>query len=783
MSEKILEELQKLNFKIGSVEITTFYNDKGELKKNLFYGRDWHKPKIVKEIKFKKIIKDDNDEPIIKDETHIMNGYYVITGKESNIIVLDLDDMNNEHCKELHKLCGLYGAFTVNTRKGHHFYFQYDDDFKTKLQGRDDNDNVIFDLQTNGQQIICPPSTYSTPDGNINFEYKILSQTPYEIKPMHQKIKEYLLNFKNNNTKTIKSNKSCAEKKVIQPTNTIIDSTIIQDELIIRLINGLNEKRSTQTDNWLTASYCFHNSKYDLKYFDYFSKLHYKKYNSLEVSIHYDKLKIKTDIDKQLTMATLWAWLKEDNEGLFAELKKETTPEHYKITIDKYECLSYERLYKLVEDDQQELGEDYYYTFKNSRSFQYFNHFFIWLCPQSTMYKIDDKGPLPYDTKCFPDLKVIQFVKKEDKHGNINIEKKGHCFVNMWIKSKEMRKIAKFVFNPNPEYINNKEEVNLFNGFPLDKNNDGTYDESLIKVYLDHIKRICNNEKDVYDYVLNWFAHIIQKPHVRTTVALVFYSDTEGVGKNLIFDVLNKILGKYYLKLKSTEEFTINFNSHHQNKLLGVCDEINARARSISDELKDAISRNTMVITYKGKESYVIDDYINLVLTTNNEGVLKVPRAGRRFEIIGCPEQKIDREVTKKILNIMNDDKLLMNVYNYFKNRDITEFDPRLTVMTDYKKTLIINDLPAYIKMLKFNAELYNDSSVNAKELYINSLEYARLNKMQSTYTDQKCSKDLQEFFGKYYVRVNNKRLYKFPKDFSDIVDDLVEKACNQQNK
>jgi len=758
--KKIIADLQKLGLKIGSVNITTSYNDSGELKKSLFYGHDWHQPSI----------------------NNKMNGYYVITGKESNIVVLDLDNMDNEHCQHFKTICDSVCSMIVKTRKGYHYYFQYDDDFSNKIQGRDEDGNVIFDFQSNGQQIICPPSKYINHDTKEQYEYKLVKFDNC-INPMSDEVKEYLNNFKMiPKEKPVSiSNKKVKKVKELQPINEIHD-IIYEDKIIIKLIDGLDRNRSIETANWLTASYCFNNSGYDLKYFDYFSKLHYPKYNEKDVSDHYKILKIRKDIDTRLTVATLWQWLKEDNEDIFGLLKKELNEDLYKIEIGKYEIFSLEKLNNLVNQDKTNLKDDYYYTLKFTKSFQYFNHFFVWMCPQATIYKIDDNGPLPYAIKSFPDLNVEKTIRNTDKKGNIITKKKIYNFVDLWMNSGCMTKIEKFIFNPDPLYIANKDSINLFNGFPLDKNNDGIYDITLIQDYLDHINNVCNNDKQVYEYVINWISHIFQKPHIRTTTTLVLYSDTQGVGKNLIFDVISKILGKYYLKLKSTTEFAANFNSHHQNKLLGVCDEVNARAKDLADELKDAITRNTMWITYKGKESYEIDDYNNYVLTTNNEGVLRVPQGDRRFMIIGCKEQKVSKDHVSKILKILNDDKLLLNVFNFFKNRDISNFNPKDIIMTSYKKTLILNDLPAYIRMLKFNADQYSGIERTSKQLYIESIEYAKNNKLPSTYTDQKCYKDLQIYFKDYYKRLNNQRVYDFPENFHEVVDEVIASKinCNQ---
>ena len=83
-----------------------------------------------------------------------------------------------------------------------------------------------------------------------------------------------------------------------------------------------------------------------------------------------------------------------------------------------------------------------------------------------------------------------------------------------------------------PDYI-----YNSFDCFEVESlDNNLEYDESLIKPILKHLELLTNNCKKSYEYVLNYLAHLIQKPGEISGVALVFRSEKEGVGKNLMFE-------------------------------------------------------------------------------------------------------------------------------------------------------------------------------------------------------------------------------------------------------
>ncbi|MGB0945158.1 MAG: toprim domain-containing protein, partial [Marinomonas sp.] len=64
--------------------------------------------------------------------------------------------------------------------------------------------------------------------------------------------------------------------------------------------------------------------------------------------------------------------------------------------------------------------------------------------------------------------------------------------------------------------------------------------------YLDHIKQIiCDNNEECYQYVINWLAHMIQKPEEKPGVAIIMKSG-QGTGKGVFVEPLRKIMGSHY---------------------------------------------------------------------------------------------------------------------------------------------------------------------------------------------------------------------------------------------
>ena len=88
----------------------------------------------------------------------------------------------------------------------------------------------------------------------------------------------------------------------------------------------------------------------------------------------------------------------------------------------------------------------------------------------------------------------------------------------------------------------------------LDKSTeDFVYNEERLKPFQEHVlKYFCRNNKECYDYFMNYFARKVQMPGRKNGVAIVLKSKDQGCGKGL-----NKIT------LKSHMDLILTSNNDH----------------------------------------------------------------------------------------------------------------------------------------------------------------------------------------------------------------------------
>jgi hypothetical protein len=169
----------------------------------------------------------------------------------------------------------------------------------------------------------------------------------------------------------------------------------------------------------------------------------------------------------------------------------------------------------------------------------------------------------------------------------------------------------------------------------------------------------------------------------------------------------------------------------------------------------------------------MVDDYANYVFTTNNEGAFKIEQGDRRMFMIRCNNNLLSKEFFTQYYNDYNDDKIMTRLFNYLLNLDISKFNigSDRVPETKFKRELEYESKPSYIQYLYKECEnIYNNNKVygiegvklKSNKLYEDSKEYARKNKITSTYSIRE--------FGLYLNKLNLLKIKKMDCNYYDLL-------------
>lgn len=245
-------------------------------------------------------------------------------------------------------------------------------------------------------------------------------------------------------------------------------------------------------------------------------------------------------------------------------------------------------------------------------------------------------------------------------------------FIDGWGYDEDQRTYYTYNYYPDASLCP-KNIYNLWQPFPILKTPlDPKVDTSKIYAFIETLLGECA------EYVLNWFAHIVQKPERKTEVCILLYG-AQGCGKSTIGEyLLRKIIGldKMIITSKADKMFGRFVNT--QGKLLAVLNEASGKDTfNICDILKDAITCSTTEQEKKGVDAVSVTDYTNFIFTTNNINSVKIEEGDRRFMPIEINNVlKGNVSYFKELYANLDNDYIMRKFYDELMNRDLSKFNP-----------------------------------------------------------------------------------------------------------
>lgn len=277
---------------------------------------------------------------------------------------------------------------------------------------------------------------------------------------------------------------------------------------------------------------------------------------------------------------------------------------------------------------------------------------------------------------------------------------KGKMFnpFSLWRKNPVRNVVSGITFDPSPYAPKNYH--NLFQGFRVDETQTLDIDmvsaEIEVKPLLDHIKYVwCKGNQQFYDFVLNWFSFIVQRPYKKIGVLLCVKSK-EGSGKGIVFDYMRHILGgRLYAQINSLDAITGKNNSILEGRLLINGDEV-IWGGSVKDgnAMKGIITEEEIWIEEKYRAKYKVKNTTAFCMSSNEDRAMSAREGDRRSFGLELSNKWAGRQKSPAHKKYFCDisgcahhgvaqDKVLAFAKILY-NRDLTSFDVRNPPMTDF---------------------------------------------------------------------------------------------------
>jgi putative DNA primase/helicase len=271
--------------------------------------------------------------------------------------------------------------------------------------------------------------------------------------------------------------------------------------------------------------------------------------------------------------------------------------------------------------------------------------------------------------------KLITFSSKSDfelKYCNRKVYERGDeiGWGEYWLNHPQRAEYKGMVFLPGE---NEPGYLNLWQGWGVDPSKGDCWQ------YLQFVSEvICSGDDELYDYVINWAAHLVQRPQELPETALVFRG-REGIGKNTFIEPLAQIVGReHYLMLSSLNQVTGRFSGHLANALLIFCNEsVWGGDKSAQGVLKSMITDPIQPIEYKGRDLSMVKSFRRCIFATNEQWAVPRGADDRRYVITDVSDaRKGDWQYFKSLNEHMHNGGTAA-LFDYLLQRDISDWHPR----------------------------------------------------------------------------------------------------------
>jgi phage/plasmid-associated DNA primase len=246
---------------------------------------------------------------------------------------------------------------------------------------------------------------------------------------------------------------------------------------------------------------------------------------------------------------------------------------------------------------------------------------------------------------------------------------------------------------------------------------DGENHEPAVEQFEALLKMVCGNNDVLYQYVLRWLAHIIQKPYDLPGVMLIL-SGGKGVGKDTIFD----FLFAYVFGKKSSQNYSSNkqfFEKHdtgRQGKLLVKLEEADRKyCLDNASDLKAMVTSPDATFNPKCEKAVSIPNYCRFVFTTNGGNPVDFGDGERRFIILPCSaEKKGDLAYWTTVRETLFNEQAGLAVAKFLEAVDLTGFNVRQLPENEYQDAVVDTEIKAEQRYI----EHWDGQKILASEMY-----------------------------------------------------------------
>jgi hypothetical protein len=318
---------------------------------------------------------------------------------------------------------------------------------------------------------------------------------------------------------------------------------------------------------------------------------------------------------------------------------------------------------------------DEYQTLKNKWEADHF-----YFKPLNTICEIDRSNNIKhYDIGHSMEAFNMWKLKEDEKE---------ILFLDKWRKDPTRRVIEEFVMKMPEECL--PHEYSLFKGFAYQRITcDVTEEErsKYITFFEDLLHAVCNDEPEVYTYLLKYFGHLIQCPFKKTDVAIYLCSYQQGTGKDTFMGIIGRVIGsQHFAHYSDAETYWGKHNTMKEGAIIEYMEDADeSYTKGHVGAMKSRITGSSITVQPKGKTEYNCPNIANQIATLQDPKLFSFEDSDRRGNLIMCSSRLKNIDWKEKYKMII-DPKFTFTIGKYLENVILGEWNPRLFPETEFKQ-------------------------------------------------------------------------------------------------
>jgi len=297
-----------------------------------------------------------------------------------------------------------------------------------------------------------------------------------------------------------------------------------------------------------------------------------------------------------------------------------------------------------------------------------------------------------------PDITFSSITDFRNYYGNIKVklpkEDGGFNIIpaaSLWLDSQDRRQYKGIIFSPKKN-INGY--YNLYKGLNI-KPKKGDW-----HLFNNHILEvITSGNKEHYNYLMKWMALLIKDPGGERPGTAIVLRGPQGTGKGCFASQYGEIRKPHFLHITNPGQLVGRFNHHLKDCLLCFVDEgLWAGDKVAEGVLKGMITEKYVMVEPKGKDAFLVENHIWLIIASNSEWVVPAGLEERRFFVLDVSNKHMqDYNYFKAIFDEMDNggrEAMLYDLLEMDVNINDLRKIPRTTALLDQ----VIHTMPTIQK-------------------------------------------------------------------------------------